>query len=259
MPKEESVAGMDKLTIDLRLIPEFDGASLPVAEWLEKVELVCRLRGITELQNIVPLRLTGGAFSVYQQLGSADKGSYEKIKTALISAFAVDKFIAYEQFVGRRLRDGESADVYLADLQRLAMLFGGITNAGLSCAFVAGLPDSSRHVLRAGSRLEDMDLSQIVARARAILADGNVGAAATSTFSPPQHMATPASASVLCRACNQPNHYARDCLARRGWRRGGRGSMHGRVCEQSGHGAASCPGNALGEVTPAPASSPDSQ
>lgn len=259
MTKEEPGAGMDKLTMDLRLIPEFDGATLPVAEWLEKVELVCQLPGITDLQNTVPLRLTGGAFSVCQQLGSADKGSYEKIKTALISAFAVDKFIACERFVGRRLRDGESANVYLADLRHLGVLFGGIPDAGLGCAFVAGLPDYVRHILRAGSRLEDMDLTQILARTRAILAKRHVGAAATSVSSPQQHKATPASAGVLCRACSQPNHYARDCLARRDWRRGGRSNMHGHGCEQSGRSAPSCPGNGLGEATAAPAISPDCQ
>lgn len=118
-----------------------------MAEWLKKLELVCRLRGVTELHNIVPLRLTEGAFSVYQQLDSKSKGSYDKIKSALTSAFAV-KFIAYERFISRRLHADESVDVYLADLRRLAVLFGGIPDDGLSYAFVAGLPASARHVLR---------------------------------------------------------------------------------------------------------------
>ena len=114
--------------MDLRLIPEFDGASHAVVEWLEKLELVCKLRGITELHTVVPLRLTAGAFSVYQQLTSSEKEKYDSIKAALISAFATDKFLAYEQFVVRKLRE----DVYLAELRRLAELFGGIPDAGLS-------------------------------------------------------------------------------------------------------------------------------
>ena len=181
----------------------------------------------------MPLRLTGGAFSVYQQLSSADKGSFDKIKAALTSAFAVDKFIAYEQFVGRKLRDSESVNVYLADLRRLAELFGGIPEAGLSCAFVAGLPDSARHVLRAGSRLEELDIHQIVTRARAVLAEENVGAGAASVCH--QHRAASTTAGVLCRACNQPNHFARSCTARRGWRRGGRGNARCYGCGQPGH------------------------
>ena len=252
MGKEDST---DTLTMDLRLIPEFDGAGQAVAEWLEKLELVCRLRGVTKLEDVVPLRLTGGAFSVYQQLSNTDKGSYDKIKAALTSAFAVDKFIAYEQFVGRRLRDGESVDVYMADLRRLAELFGGIPDAGLSCAFVAGLPDSARHVLRAGSRLEEMDTNQILTRARAVLAEENLGAGAASVCN--QHRATSTTAGVLCRACNQPNHYAHSCLARRGWRRGGRGNVRCYGCGQPGHLASSCPGNDEGEATQAPVPSPD--
>ncbi|KAK4315449.1 hypothetical protein Pmani_000020 [Petrolisthes manimaculis] len=254
MGKEDST---DTLTMDLRLIPEFDGAGQAVAEWLEKLELVCRLRGVTKLEDVVPLRLTGGAFSVYQQLSSTDKGSYDKIKAALTSAFAVDKFIAYEQFVDRKLRDGESVDVYLADLRRLAVLFGGIPDAGLSCAFVAGLPDSARHVLRASSRLEEMDIHQIVTRARAVLAEENLGAGAASFCNQPRAAST--TAGVLCRACNQPNHYARSCLARRGWRRGGRGNVRCYGCGQPGHLASSCPGNYGGEAAQASVPSPDYQ
>ena len=254
-----STDNSDKLTMDLRLIPEFDGAGQGVSEWLEKLELVCRLRGVTDLHNIVPLRLCGGAFSVYQQLNSTDKEDYDAIKSALTSAFAVDKFVAYEQFVGRRLCSGESVDVYLADLRRLAVLFGGIPDAGLSCAFVAGLPESTRHILRASSRLEDMNINQIVARARAVLAEEDVSVGAAASLSTQQYRTPPGSVNVLCRACNHPNHHARACLARGNWRRGRRGNVRCYGCGQLGHIASLCPGNGLGEVVPAPASSPDSQ
>lgn len=83
----------DNLAMDLRLIPKFDGASQPVVEWLEKLELVCRLRGFAELHTILPIRLSASAFSMYQQLSSAEKKEYDKIKAALFSAFAVDKFV----------------------------------------------------------------------------------------------------------------------------------------------------------------------
>ena len=53
--------------MELRLIPEFSGdATRNVVEWLEKAELVCNLRGIAHLESAIPLRLTGGAFAVYQ-------------------------------------------------------------------------------------------------------------------------------------------------------------------------------------------------
>ena len=60
--------------IDLKLIPEFSGNNQQsVAEWVEKVELVCKIIGITDLASAVPLHLTDGAFAVYQQLAETDK------------------------------------------------------------------------------------------------------------------------------------------------------------------------------------------
>lgn len=97
MEERTSVAGAE-----LRLIPEFGGGA-DVVEWLEKAALVCELRGISRPETVIPLRLTGGAFAVYQQLPPDDKRNVEKIKHALFTAFAADSFSAYEQFIARRL------------------------------------------------------------------------------------------------------------------------------------------------------------
>ncbi|KAF0286990.1 Intracisternal A-particle Pol-related polyprotein [Amphibalanus amphitrite] len=134
MSQESAVASS---ALDMRLIPEFDGGNASVEEWLDKTELVCQLRGVSDIQTVVPLRLTGGAFSVYQQLKPEEKLQYSAVKAALLRAFAVDKFQAYEEFTARRLRVGESVDVYLADLRRLASLFGGLGDTALMCGFVA--------------------------------------------------------------------------------------------------------------------------
>ena len=78
----------DKADMVLPLIPEFDGSvSTPFGEWWEKAELVCKLRGIKQLEEVIPLRLTGNAFAVYQQLSEDTKASGEKIEEALLSAF----------------------------------------------------------------------------------------------------------------------------------------------------------------------------
>ncbi|KAF0289508.1 Intracisternal A-particle Pol-related polyprotein [Amphibalanus amphitrite] len=126
--------------LDMRLIPEFDGGNASVEEWLDKTELVCQLRGVSDIQTVVPLRLTGGAFSVYQQLKPEEKLQYSAVKAALLRAFAVDKFQAYEEFTARRLRVGESVDVYLADLRRLASLFGGLGDTALIPRVRGALP-----------------------------------------------------------------------------------------------------------------------
>ena len=246
---------------DLRLIPEFDGVSQPVCEWLEKVELVCELRGIKGLHAVVPLRLTGGAFAVYQQLGESEKKKYEDIKKALTSAFAADRYEAYDQFERRRLRPGETVDVFVSELRRLAGLFGGMPDDSLACAFVAKLPESARRALRAGTRIEDMTLSQLIGRARAVLADEETNTVAAAAGAG----TTASSATVKCYACGQPNHVARDCTAGRGQRgrggprggpRGGRYFVRCYNCNRQGHIASACPENDAGGESSAPASSP---
>ena len=71
--------------IDLKLIPEFSGNDQQsVAEWLEKVELVCKIIGVTDLASVVPLRLTTRAFAVYQQLAETDRENFNRIKEAML-------------------------------------------------------------------------------------------------------------------------------------------------------------------------------
>ncbi|KAK4324580.1 hypothetical protein Pmani_004791 [Petrolisthes manimaculis] len=65
-----------------------------------------------ELHTLVLLRLSASAFYVYQQLSSADKKDYDKIKAALTSAFAVDKFVAFDQFVIHKLHEDESDSIH---------------------------------------------------------------------------------------------------------------------------------------------------
>ena len=112
--------------MELRIITEFsDDATQNVVEWLEKAELVCNLRGIAHLKSVIPFRLTGGAIVVYQQLHDADKQDSVKITKTLptVTAFAVDSFTTYEQFVTRRLQSRETVDVFLTELYWLAVTF----------------------------------------------------------------------------------------------------------------------------------------
>ena len=224
--------------MELRLIPEFSGDSTQnVVEWLAKAELVCKLRGVAHLESVIPpLRI----------------------------AFAVVSCTAYEQFVGRRLQHGETVDVFLAELRRLAVPFGGLSDNMLACAFVAGLPDTVKQLLRAGSRMEELLIDQILTRARAVLADDVGVAAAVSAMTGAGASVKRANSTLLCYQCNQPNHLARDCLLRQKARSGtyggrGRGSARCYQCDGLGHLAASCPGNENGGRPSALAFNPDIQ
>lgn len=272
-------------SFDIRLIPEFDGTGTQtITEWLEKLEIVCQLRGVEAVENVIPLRLSGGAFAVYQQIGLEDRKHVGKVKEALLTAFAVDAFAAYEQFTARRLKPGESVDVFLADLRRLAKLFGGLSETGLACAFIVGLPDSVRQLLRAGSRMESLSLTQLLTRARAVLADEEVAVVNLAKLKSP---GPSVKRDISCFECGMPNHLARDCFvrrrrqgdqgrrepaeARRCFRCGEIGHLAARCtgepaeatrrcyrCGDTTHVAARCPGNATGEET-APVSSPARQ
>ncbi|KRY84774.1 hypothetical protein T4D_6902 [Trichinella pseudospiralis] len=198
--------GVDK-SLDLRLIPEFDG--LPqqsMVEWLEKVELVCKLRDISDVAS------TLSSSTVHPE----ERSSIDKVKEALLAAFAADPFVAYDQFVSRKPGPDESPDVFLAELRSLAALFGGISEKALACAFVAGLPENVRQLLRAGSRIEDLKLSQILTRARAIITDERPVDEPNACLSArgPGVRSPTAPPGQRCFECGGPNHFARDCLAR---------------------------------------------
>ena len=65
-----------------------------------------------------------------------------------------------------KLKHGEAVDVYLAELRRLSTLIGGLPDKAITGAFVAGLPEEVRRVLRSSSRMDDLITIQILARAR---------------------------------------------------------------------------------------------
>ncbi|KFD69462.1 hypothetical protein M514_18334 [Trichuris suis] len=203
-------------SFDLKLIPQFDGShGQSVVEWLQTVELICKLQKVEDVASLIPLRLIGGALAVYLQLSDKERGSVEKLKASLLAAFAVDPFVAYEQFNERNLRANELPDVFLADLRRLASIFGGVPEKALACAFVSGLPDNVRQLLRASARMEDLSLNQILTRARAIITDeqpARITDACLTTRDSEAKQRIGAS-TLRCYACSEQNHFARDCGA----------------------------------------------
>ena len=241
------------MPFDVRLIPEYNG-STDVVEWFTRTEMLCQLRGAA-VETVLPLRLSGGAFSVWSQLPADSQSSLSVVRGALYAAFALDK---YEAFSARRLQHGESADVFLADLRRLAELFGGLPDQALVCAFVAGLPDAVRQTIRAGSRAENLSLVEVVVRARAVLSDERVVTAAAAAqyrrASPlPRNAAPTGQKSTPESAPPEPDTRAPRPAG------GGRYQRRCWTCGSPQHLAAACPrraGNPTGEDERQPASSP---
>ena len=95
-------------------------------------------------------------------------------------------------------------DVYLAELRKLATQFGGMTERGLVCAFIAGLPEHAENLLQATTRVDDLPISDILARARAILKDrlaGTESAAAAAQL--PGHQEKGVTALRRCYVCQE--------------------------------------------------------
>ena len=60
--------------------------------WVEKPERICKLSKIKEPATVILLRLTSGAYAVYQQL--EDEPDWDEIKHSLYTAFGTDPFVA---------------------------------------------------------------------------------------------------------------------------------------------------------------------
>jgi len=70
----------------------------------------------------VPLFLAGPAFSVYKQFSEDVKSDFSKLKAELMMSFCESSYSDYDQLRSRSLKEGEAADVYVADLRRLVTL-----------------------------------------------------------------------------------------------------------------------------------------
>ena len=133
-----------------KLIPLFDGTDSGqlVVEWVEKAELVCRLSEMKNVECVVPMRLSGGTYAVYQQLSEEKRADFACIKDVLYTAFALNPVMAYKQFVARHLRPGEMVDIFLAELRKLATQFGGMMERVWSVCSLLGYQSMRRKFFR---------------------------------------------------------------------------------------------------------------
>jgi hypothetical protein len=153
------------------VIAKFEGGSNEeVVEWIKKVELIASLQVVQDTAKFIPLFLHGAAFSVYDQLPADQKCDYEAVKKALISAFSLSKFQAYDRFRRRNLQSGESVDAYLADLRRLLSLMQASDESVLVCQFVAGLPQEVASQVKA-LQPTDAGVTNLLNSTKSVLAD----------------------------------------------------------------------------------------
>lgn len=223
------------------IVSKYEDASISgdFGEWLEKLELVAKLQKIDDLKSFLPLFLHGAAFAVYKQLSEDEKDSYKDMKASLLRAFGMNCFSAYEELQRRVFREGETVDVYLADLRRLVVLMGQTSAEPLlKCAFIAGLPADICVQLKSMAAVESLELSELVSRARMMLSTRNSGGFTCAVGAHVQkprrgcytcgavgHMAWGCPKSVnkayrppqkprTCYICDDTGHFMRDCPQR---------------------------------------------
>ncbi len=230
-----------------------------VSVWLSKFGLVTKLRKLANLEEVLPLFLEGPAFAVYDQMKEDDKEDSKKIEAALKDAFAASPFRAFDEPRSRLYREGESADVYLSELRRLAALAAIRDDAMLRCAFVTGLPQPVSAQLQATPGIQTMALDEVMVIARALLshqtdprlgvATGCSGAAAAAQSSGGARWRQKAAAKtvadgaeqgdattwqpVRCHQCGGP-HLRKRCPLVECFRCGENGHM-ARDCSQAGN------------------------
>ena len=151
------------------IISKYDGSE-DFAEWIEKVELVASLQNVKSLQKFFPLFLVGSAFSCYKSLDDYVKKDYELLKKAMIEKFCLDPCLAYEEFIRRRLQQGESVEFFYSDICRLAYLCDkNMSDVVIKSAFLAGLPIDVKSQIRASNDVTQLSLQDCISRAKAII------------------------------------------------------------------------------------------
>lgn len=120
---------IDKL-VNIKLILEFHSTPIGqlVAEWTEK-KLLYNLYRLKKIKQVLSLCLTTETIG----LSVAEQKSHIK-KDAQQTAFAMDSFMADKQFIRYHLHPRRPANISLAELLKLAALFGGMSNQDMAFA-----------------------------------------------------------------------------------------------------------------------------
>ena len=227
--------------------PEFNG-STSVVDWIERVELTCRLCGV---ELVIPLRLMGGVLGVYQQLSDNEKADVGLTKVALYKSFVTNPC----SFTTRTLMADETVDVLFAALKKLAVLYRGLPERTFVYMFVAGLLAQVKQLLRASTSIEATPIEQLlertIVRDKAELGEAVVIATQTAQISPTNPPLIDPRARVDCFCYGWIGHIAKDCTDKK---------CRHVCCFQCGgiwFTASNCPGNEPGDKISAPLCSPD--
>jgi len=184
-------------------------------DWVERFEDLAALHKVKELEKVLPGLLGPKAYAVYRGLDNDCKVDYFRLKNALLSAFSLDSRLAYEQFTSRKLQNGESVDVYVADLKKWGYIVDPeLSERFLKHAFLAGLPQTLKAHVRTVLSWERVTLKEIVTETRLKLQEEQVaynrGQVDFSVF-PSNAVKVNRNREVKCFRCQKVGHTVKNC------------------------------------------------
>ena len=222
-------------------------------DWLERFEICAAANEWDKKTRALklPTLLEKEALVAWLSIPEETRKDYDEVKRSLCSALKPNQFSSFAEFQARKLRPGETVQMYLHHLQRLLEsalpdLDGESKDKLLFQQFLAGVPDECSRALR--SNPDITTTTQVVARARLLMsvsvekpsssATMAVGsqcseiadlkedvkrlseqmAALVNKFTPAEQTAAAVaspSVSVRCYNCNGMGHLSRNCRQRR--------------------------------------------
>ena len=219
------------------MVKAFDG-STDVCQWIKKVELVAKLKNITDLASFLPLFLEGDALALYLELSEDEQQNAEIIKIRLKRAFAESPCEAMEILKNLRWA-GESVDVFANKVKRLAGLAGYVGRGfetTVKLFFTTGFPEEIARELQQVPGFDNADVHALIPRAKVLTCRRSSRVKDESAVAQQSGARGQVRVAIKCFECGGP-HLRKDCqkyLTRIVCYR----------CQQSGHLAKDCPGNA---------------
>ena len=164
------------------------------------------------------------------RLADGDKKKTNNVKAKLEKVFGVSKAQACKLFMARRLRQDESVTTYAADLERLAALAGHSVTADDAIVveqLITGLPGDFAHQVRLSFAGEDIKMSALIEKVRALcVSSSDANSARNGT-------------RYYWHHCHEVGRIRRFCPKRKGHHGAGSGMPVSRTvcffCEKPGH------------------------
>ena len=169
MAGDKVVAVAPKITPEMLKAFSGDG---DLVSWIAKAKLVAKLSKITDLASFIPLYLDGDALALYLEMDDADQQDADKIEAKLKEAYTDSPFTAYAKLIRLKWK-GEPVDVFANEIRRLVGLAGvngSDAETLMTLAFVNGFPGDVSVELQQVQGVQSMKMSQIISRARIIVA-----------------------------------------------------------------------------------------